>query len=186
MNRYLIALISLSTYCLAAGAEETPFLNEKQKNIIFHPETVMAYRLESMKMTPVSMQMNSAWTHSYMSTGDPQEFGSFREAHEGFRLNDSQISILTGAISDTGAYHSTLQTDCPFRPGVGLQFIKGGEIVKVLFCFSCDEWAFEQGDQRLVYADMGNNRKKLLELAKNLFPHNREIQAIPERTEPHV
>jgi len=170
MKRAKIYLLSLLVLSLPASsfAGETPktlkeTLGAEAAAMIFSAETVGSYRLGSMNVSPAVMPSFGA--------------GKYVAGSPGPSLTPPQIKTLQGLLDKALPYRSDPISNCRFNPGVALQFFKGGKSLNLLFCFSCDEWAFEnQG--KMVYAQFGSDRKALVALAKNLFPQDSEIQQL--------
>ena len=69
---------------------------------------------------------------------------------------------------------------CIFDPGVRIDFRTAPDLVQVVICFQCDELRVERNYQPVGFLDFDPGREKLVKLAKQLFPDDQVIQALPE------
>lgn len=115
--------------------------------------------------------------------------GSTADNMDGFKLlskpvalTAEQISTLQNAIMDEKTYDFLHSKRHPFDPSVGFQFKKGKDTVNVLVSYYGNLWQFS-GSGKTLIEDNDGARKPLLNLAKQLFPKDKDIQSFKETME---
>jgi hypothetical protein len=86
---------------------------------------------------------------------------------------------LAGVLLDESGY-SNMWARC-FWPGVAFRVWKGKQSIDVLVCFTCDNLycgpASERAGENISFAG-SSMRRQLVELAKEAFPDDTEVQAL--------
>lgn len=164
---FLLGYLALGLSAPGFAAENAKTLQEilgtETAVVLSSPQTVNSYRLGTMNMSPMAMPTFGQ--------------GKYVAGGPGPSLTAAQTKKLQRLLNKPLPFRSEPKANCRFNPGVALQFVKDGKALTLLFCFSCDEWAFDQGG-KMVYAQFGSDRKALVELAKALFPQDEEIQKL--------
>jgi hypothetical protein len=120
---------------------------------------------------------------------DPKSFGTappeegkviagYPITSEPVKLSAEQTKELAAILANPGTYSFDIAKGCEFMPGVALRAKVGESDVVVLLCFSCKELAVYLGGQRVGSEDFDNAAEKLKTLVKQLFPDDKEIQAL--------
>jgi hypothetical protein len=94
-------------------------------------------------------------------------------------------SRTAAAILDPRLYGAA-HDRCLFSPGIVLRLWQGHESVDCVLCFHCDDVLILTHDaqNRVIHSDFTSflpQRSALLALAKQAFPADQEIQAIPSK-----
>jgi hypothetical protein len=70
-----------------------------------------------------------------------------------------------------------------FDPGILLRFREGGREVQVAICFLCNHWAMYLDGETVSYTSLKEERREVLAAVKAMFPKDKIIQGIPEKSE---
>ena len=70
-----------------------------------------------------------------------------------------------------------------FDPGILLRFRVGGREVQVAICFLCNHWAMYLDGETVSYTSLKEERREVLAAVKAMFPKDKIIQGIPEKSE---
>jgi hypothetical protein len=91
---------------------------------------------------------------------------------------------LNELLSDPKTY-TTMHVHC-FQPGVAFRIWKGEEFVDFVICFACHNFylapSWGEATALATFYD-SPNAKRLIGLAQDAFPHDRDLQAL-EKKEP--
>ena len=155
----LVLIISLVGACTTQASSVVDrrvaeFLGEEVVNTIRTPDRVASIRIDG----------------GLDERGKPGEkVADFPIIANGPDLTADQVRELQSLIFDATNYEFDSAKGCEFMPGVVFRFEKGSDLVDVLLCFSCDEWAFlRNGNWKIE--DNDRARSRLLALAKAAFP----------------
>ncbi len=149
-----------SYYSFTVRFEIRELLGDKIIDILSNPDHVESFQVSHQ------LSKNKANTlHGYpiLDKGNP--------------LEGSSLTQFQSLIFDKDSYVLGITKRCRFFPDSALRFTKKEETVTILFSFSCNQWIFIQGDSE-VYEDFDPVRLPLLKVIKDLFPGNRQIQAL--------
>ena len=152
----------LFSCCVQAYAASLTF-TDAERAILSNPDTLLLFRLNSMNFSPMMMA--------------PLELHGQRVSNSMGALSDELKELVIQTFPHQKEFRTTIQTDCPFKPGVGLKFMQGKESLAILLCYSCEEWAFQRNG-RMVYADLGGDKAALINFALKAFPYDEEIQQL--------
>ena len=108
---------------------------------------------------------------------DQQEKGAEKIFHHTITSELREVDAATAKelvaiLGDRTTYHD-FPLECTFDPAVGFRFENESERIDVLVCFACQQILVVPPEK---FADFGSRR--LLEIAKKLFPDDTVIQAI--------
>jgi hypothetical protein len=117
-----------------------------------------ATRAESFRVEPIQPAAPPA-----------EAFRGYPVQRQGPDLTAAQLDAFRRLALDVDHYRFEVAKACEFMPGVGLRLHAGDRTLDVLLCFSCDEWEFWLGDQRVI-EDFDPARAALLRLVQALFP----------------
>lgn len=135
-------------------------------DILRHADRVEAYRIGP---APERMQMESnAGLADHPILTDP------------LVVPVSNAKQLSSILSDRNSYNWFSAKACIPRPGVRLDFIRGGNRLSVLLCFECDILQTFLDGKPVGGEDFDNIRKGLVRIVRPLFPDDKVVQAIPE------
>lgn len=136
-----------------------------------------ADRVQAFRVSP---------TPSPLSQRDSEHIGPYRILATGDELDGEFASRLASAVLGHGV--SPNRKKCGFDPGVAFRMWNGQRAVDVLICFKCDVlWAVrvdqyvESIENSPGWKDFDIVRARFVELAKEAFPHDSEVQELTER-----
>jgi hypothetical protein len=135
-------------------------LGKKQFAIISNPDSVKIFAIDGF---PAEKPSKGA-----------DEIEEYKIKQVGGTLTNKQVQYLKKVLLNPRNYEGP-KTSCIFSPGVALQFVKNKEIVHVLICFTCDEWAFFYKGKTVHYPSK-KARQDLLQFIKPYFKTISEIQ----------
>ena len=88
-------------------------------------------------------------------------------------------NLLTADADSTTRHDEKLH----FDPGILLRFRVGGREVQVAICFLCNHWAMYLDGETVSYTSLKEERREVLAAVKAMFPKDKIIQGIPEKSE---
>lgn len=88
------------------------------------------------------------------------------------KLIDSLKNIL---LDKQNFVYSGIVKNCTFLCDISFRLFSKGEYADVMFALYCDDCVAICGDEH-IKADSGNMRKKILEIAKNIYPKDKYIR----------
>ena len=88
-------------------------------------------------------------------------------------------NLLTADADSTTRHDEKLH----FDPGSLLRFRVGGREAQVVICFLCNHWAMYLDGETVSYTSMVEERAEVLAAVKAMFPKDKIIQGIPEKSE---
>ncbi|MCE9597224.1 MAG: hypothetical protein K8S54_04580 [Spirochaetia bacterium] len=138
------------------------FLGEKMLKVLQAPDSVQAIQIEPR--TGVSLE----------------NIDGFKILNRGPMLSGDQILWLKSLIMDEKSYDFVNVKRHPMDPVIAYQFKKGTDTVHVLVSFAGNLWQFSGFDQKSI-EDNDPVRASLVALAKELFPKDKEIQALGDK-----
>jgi hypothetical protein len=132
-----------------------------------------ATRVEVSRVGPERVQGPASRTlggYPILSTG--------KEQNNAFAARLATILLGRGVTQNA--------TKCGFEPGVAYRLWKSDQAVVVLICFKCNVlWAFVVGEPPRLpqelweWEDFDTVRGPLLDLAREAFPDDKQIQVLP-------
>jgi hypothetical protein len=135
-------------------------LGKKQYAILSNPDSIKIFAIDGF---PAEKPTKGA-----------DEIEEYKIKQMGGILSNKQEPTLKKILLNPRNYEGP-KTSCIFSPGVALQFVKNKEIVHVLICFTCDEWAFFYKGKTVHYPSK-KARQELLQFIKPYFKTISEIQ----------
>ncbi|MBL8021880.1 MAG: hypothetical protein JNM27_19555 [Leptospirales bacterium] len=135
------------------------FLGEKMLKVLQAPDSVQAIQVEPR--AGVSLE----------------NIEGFKILNRGPMLSAEQTGLLKSLIMDEKSYDFVNVKRHPMDPIIAYQFKKGTDTVNVLVSFAGNLWQFSGFDQKSI-EDNDPVRAYLVGLAKELFPKDKEIQAL--------
>lgn len=99
-------------------------------------------------------------------------------------LDAATSANLTGFLLDDRTYYTGPPKACIPIPGVKFRFVRGAEAVSVLMCYECRQLMVSVTGGRGGSGDFDRAAPALEQIAKKLFPGDREIQSLQGMTSP--
>jgi hypothetical protein len=154
---------------MGCGAHKSR-LDSRTAGIFFGATKVEVFRIDGrdnvVKPTP-------------MKPGDPAVGGYAILAH-GTDQGSEFAAKLGGVLADEKTY-TDVSAKC-FWPGVAFRVWKGAESVDVIICFKCQNFYLGPPTEQNVTENASfhgsSNASRLVRLAKEAFPDDKEIQAL--------
>jgi len=135
---------------------------------VLHATQVDAYRLDAHSYVE-DTSSGANRMHGYQITAGPVKLVP-TQARAFSRL-------LTTPVSE---FFRDAHKACILQPGIGLRFTKAEHVIDILLCFSCDEFAIYEDGRSINTEDFDDVRPQLVKLAKQLYPNDKEIQALTD------
>lgn len=160
-----LALIGCQTTAKPRGGPVEPtqkvktFLGDKMLPVLQAPDSIQAIQVEPR--AGVSLE----------------NIDGFKILNRGPMLSADQTLLLKGLIMDEKSYDFANVKRHPMDPIVAFQFKKGTNVVNVLVSYAGNLWQFTGFDQKQI-EDNDPVRASLVGLAKELFPKDKDIQAL--------
>lgn len=117
-----------------------------------------------------------------------ERVGNYAVTVRGKEQGRNFAARLREVLTDEGTYVWDSGKGCDFDPGVGYRVWKGEQRIEVVLCFSCDQLVVfspkaADGSVRSASADFDPARPALVKLAKEAFPDDPVVQALPGQRE---
>lgn len=138
------------------------FGGQKSLEIMQQPKAVEAFRVES-QLAKKDMS---------------KEIGGYEILSGPVEVLPEHAQALAKILADPKSYHWEFAKTCEFSPGVAIRFRSEKGTTDVLLCLSCDQVAFCQNDNIVGGEDFDDLRGPILEIVKNIFPQDAEIQGL--------
>ena len=132
-------------------------LTDKMKRIISEPDSAICFLLDPLEKN-CKDTLNG--------------FCILEQSNIKTKLIDSLKNIL---LDKQNFVYSGIVKNCTFLCDISFRLFSKGEYADVMFALYCDDCVVICGDEH-IKADSGNMRKKILEIAKNIYPKDRYIR----------
>jgi hypothetical protein len=149
-----------------------------QQNIdpVVKPARVEAFRVASARAQPADAE--GATGNAADANDAPQKIADWPITAGPLVVDAQTTAELSAILTNPDTYLWDSAKGCEFDPGVALRFTDDAGSTEILLCFSCDEMAVARSGKRIGGEDTDNARKKLVAIAKRLFPDDATIQAL--------
>jgi hypothetical protein len=162
----VLAVVTLMAVLALVGAEIWGGVSRSATSILRHGDRVEVFRVSDRTKA-------SDW-----SRGD---IGGYPILAVGREQGPDFAARLGRVLRGWGVANSS--KTCAFEPGVAFRVWRGGGAVEVLVCFKCDDlWPHvvgEPGTLQHEWLEFDAARPALVALAKEAFPDDPTIQALP-------
>lgn len=182
-NRLIFYLSILSSIgILSCRAQPSSVFTPDEKEMMQHADSVILYRLDDemslLRVSPRAIPPNimdlDNSPFDFYNTDRKTDYLKVSKR----KMTKVEMEQLMKFVDQSSTITSNPIDNCRFAPGAGIKFYKGKERFYLLLCFNCDSWAFSRREA-MYYIRFGkDDRKKLIEYAKKLFPADREFQSL--------
>lgn len=119
--------------------------------------------------------------------GDPLKESKGKKI-DGYEILSGPVAVstehareLAKILADPEIYGWMYKKSCGFHPGVAIRFTSEVGSIDILLCFECDIVAFFQNGKDVGGEDFDSARGSVLGVIKDIFPLDKEIQALKSK-----
>lgn len=130
-------------------------------------------RVEAFRVDPVS---RGEKTDPDSTNLEQQQFAGYPILSGPTVVDQETAQSLARTLSRPSTYGWDFAKGCEFSPGVGIRFVGSSATMELLFCFSCDEFKIVRDGKTVGHEDTDGARTALVNIARKIFPDDKEIQ----------
>jgi arylsulfatase A-like enzyme len=177
-------------YNLDADIGETENLWLKEPSVVEEFDKQIAKQNATGRTRPPMIQFRNLLkkapqitTHRLNAEKSDKKFLFHTVSRDGRTLKGKDTSSLRNLLMTDADSTTRHDEKLHFDPGILLRFRVGDREAQVAICFLCNHWAMYLDGETVSYTSLKEERHEVLAAVKAMFPKDKIIQGIPEKSE---